>query len=318
MPAAPTNLPNSPQASSASFLDPKALMAIRNLELRARTVVEGFWHGIHRSPYHGFSVEFTEYRPYAEGDDPRYLDWRLVARTDRYFIKKFEDETNLRCSLLVDGSHSMSFGSCGYTKSDYARTLAATLAYFLSHQGDATGLLTFDEQVREYLPARSRPGHLRHLMLALEKPAGGTSTDVAAPLRRVAELVRKRSLIVLISDLLAPVESLAGPLALLTASRHEVVVFQVMDPAERTFDFDQAARFLDMESGRDLFLDPSLARGEYVRRFEAHLEAVRATCQQLGISHVPLDTAKPLELALFDFLKARTGRGKLIRRKGAA
>ncbi len=307
-----------PSAASRSFLDPAALMAIRNLELRARTVVEGFWHGIHRSPYHGFSVEFTEYRPYVEGDDPRYLDWRLVARTDRYFIKKFEDETNLRCSLLVDGSRSMAFGSRGYSKADYARTLAATLAYFLSHQGDATGLLTFDEQVREYLPARNRPGHLRHLMLALEKPGGGTSTDVAAPLRRVAELVRKRSLIVLISDLLAPVESLAGPLALLTASRHEAVVFQVLDPAERTFDFDQAARFLDMESGRDLFLDPSLARAEYVRRLEAHVEAVRGECQKLGISHVLLDTSQPLELALFDFLKARQGRGKLIRRKGAA
>ncbi|MEO6739179.1 MAG: DUF58 domain-containing protein, partial [Chthoniobacteraceae bacterium] len=293
-------------------------MAIRNLELRARTIVEGFWHGIHRSPYHGFSVEFTEYRPYSEGDDLRYLDWRLVARTDRYFIKKFEDETNLRCSLLVDGSRSMSFGSVGYTKADYARTLAATLAYFLSHQGDATGLLTFDEQVREYLPARNRPGHLRHLMLALEKPAFGSSTDVATPLRRIAELIRKRSLVVLISDLLAPVEAFSDALCLLTASRHEVVVFQALDPAERTFSFDQAARFLDMETGRDLFLDPSLARGEYVKRLEAHVDSVRASCERLGVSHVLLDTAQPLELALFDFLKARSMRGKLIRRKGAA
>ena len=304
--------------ATQTMLDPKALMAIRNLELRARTVVEGFWHGIHRSPYHGFSVEFTEYRPYSQGDDPRYLDWRLVARTDRYFIKKFEDETNLRCSLLVDGSRSMAFGSGGYTKADYARTLAATLAYFHSHQGDATGLLTFDEQVREYLPARNRPGHLRHLMLALEKPASGSSTDLATPLKRIAELVRKRSLIVLISDLLAPVDALASALSLLTASRHEVIVFQVLDPAERTFDFDQAARFLDMETGRDLFLDPALARADYVRRLEAHLESVRASCEGLGISHVLLDTSKPLELALFDFLKARSVRGKLIRRKGAA
>ena len=183
----------SPAASG--FLDPAALMAIRNLELRARTVVEGFWHGLHRSPHHGFSVEFTEYRPYTPGDDPRYLDWRLVARTDRYFIKKFEDETNLRAHLLVDNSRSMTFGSRGYTKSDYARTLAATLAWFLSHQGDATGLLTFDESVREYLPARHRPGHLRHLMLALEKPAEGRATDLAAPLHRIAELVRKRGLV---------------------------------------------------------------------------------------------------------------------------
>src|SRR5580698_1362110 len=196
--------PNNPSSArekpGASFFDPAALMAVRNLELRARMVVEGFWHGLHRSPYHGFSVEFTEYRAYSPGDDPRYLDWKLVGRTDRYFIKKFEDETNLRCHLLVDSSRSMTFGTRGYTKADYARTLAATLGYFLAQQGDATGLLTFDERVREYLPARHRPGHLRHLMLALEKPATGSATDLAAPLRRIAELTQKRGLIVLISD----------------------------------------------------------------------------------------------------------------------
>ena len=303
---------------SANFLDPAALMTIRNLELRARSVVEGFWHGLHRSPYHGFSVEFTEYRPYTPGDDPRYLDWKLVGRTDRYFIKKFEDETNLRCHLLVDNSRSMTFGSRGYTKADYARTLAATLAWFLSHQGDATGLLTFDEGVREYLPARHRPGHLRHLMLALEKPANGTATDLVAPLRRIAELVRKRGLIVLISDLLAPAETLEAPLALLTAARHEVVVFQVLDPAELDFNFNTAARFHDLESGRDLFLEPTLARGDYQRRLGEHLATVRATCQRLGISHVQISTAQPLEMALFDFLKVRADRGKIVRRRTAA
>ena len=305
-------------SAAASFLDPAALMSIRNLELRARTVVEGFWHGLHRSPYHGFSVEFTEYRPYSPGDDPRYLDWRLVARTDRYFIKKFEDETNLRCHLLVDSSRSMTFGSRGYTKHDYARTLAATLAWFLAQQGDATGLLTFDERVREYLPARHRPGHLRHLMLALEKPAAGATTDLVSPLRRVAELTRKRGLVVLITDLLAPAAALEEPLALLTAARHEVIVFQVLDPAELTFDFPAAARFEDMETGRDLFLEPSLARADYTRRLGEHNAEVRAICQRLGISHVQLSTAQPLELALFDFLKVRADRGKLvIRRKGA-
>src|SRR6187551_1483780 len=207
---------------SANFLDPSALMSIRNLELRARSVVEGFWHGLHRSPYHGFSVEFTEYRAYTPGDDPRHLDWKLVGRTDRYFIKKFEDETNLRCHLLVDSSRSMTYGSKGYSKADYARTFAATLGYFLAQQGDAIGLLTFDEKVREYLPARHRPGHLRHLMLALEKPAAGAATDLAAPLRRIAELTQKRGLIVLLTDLLAPIDSLEAPLALLTAARHEV------------------------------------------------------------------------------------------------
>lgn len=302
----------------SNFLDPAVLMSIRNLELRARSVVEGFWHGLHRSPYHGFSVEFTEYRPYTPGDDPRYLDWRLVARTDRYFIKKFEDETNLRCHLLVDNSRSMTFGSRGYSKADYARTLAATFAWFLSHQGDATGLLTFDEGIREYLPARHRPGHLRHLMLALEKPASGTATDLVAPLRRVAELVRKRGLIVLVSDLLAPPESLEAPLALLTAARHEVIIFQVLDPAELNFDFTTAARFQDLESGRDLFLEPTLARRDYQRRLAEHLAAVRAICQRLGIAHVQLSTAQPLEMALFDFLKVRADRGKIVRRRTAA
>lgn len=290
-------------------------MAIRNLELRARTVVEGFWHGLHRSPYHGFSVEFTEYRPYAPGDDPRYLDWRLLARTDRFFIKKFEDETNLRCLLLADNSRSMTFGSKGYSKAKYANTLAATLAYFLNQQGDAVGLLTFDESVREYLPARNRPGHLRQLMLALEKPPGGKATDLVGPLKHVAELLRKRGLIVLISDLLAPIEALENSLALLTASGHEVLAFQVLDPAEIDFTFDTASRFEDMESGRDLFLDPSLARANYQRRFEAHAREVRAICERLGCTVQRVVTDQPLELALFDFLKARMVRGKMTIRR---
>ena len=183
----------SSRRTAGSLIDPQTLMSIKNLELRARVVVEGFWHGLHRSPYHGFSVEFTEYRQYSPGDDPRYLDWRLYARTDRYFIKKFEDETNLRCHLLVDNSRSMTYGSLRWTKAQYANTLAATLAYFLYLQGDAVGLLTFDERIREYLPARHRTGHLRHLMLRLEQPAGGKATDLAAPLKRIIETVKKRS-----------------------------------------------------------------------------------------------------------------------------
>src|SRR5678815_3911420 len=199
-------MPASLSTQSATFLDPAALMAIRNLELRARTVVEGFWNGIHRSPYHGFSVEFTEYRPYTAGDDLRYLDWRVFARSDRYFIKKFEDETNLRCHLLADNSRSMAFGSLGFSKASYAATLAATIGYFLYLQGDAVGLLTFDETIREYLPARHRSGHLRQIMLGLERPPGGQTTDFAAPLKQMVEIVRKRGLMVILSDFFAPME----------------------------------------------------------------------------------------------------------------
>src|SRR4051812_10104060 len=160
----PTATAPAPTLSAAKLIDPKALMSIRNLELRARAVVEGFWSGLHRSPYHGFSVEFTEYRQYTRGDDPRYVDWKVYARSDRFFIKKFEDETNLRCFLVVDQSRSMTYGTGGLPKAHFAATLAATLAYFLHQQGDAVGLLSFDESVREYLPARHRAGHLRHLM----------------------------------------------------------------------------------------------------------------------------------------------------------
>ena len=297
-------------AENSNFLDTAALTRIRHLELRARAIVEGFWHGIHRSPYHGFSVEFTEYRPYTPGDDPRHLDWRLLARTDRCFIKKYEDETNLRAYLLVDQSRSMDFGPPGWPKSEYARTLAATLGYFLSQQGDAAGLLTFDESVREYLPARNRPGHLRQLMLALDQPTGGAATDLAGPLRRCAELVRRRGLIVLISDLLAPLESFAPSLGLLAAAGHEIMVFQVLDPRELSFDFERPARFRDAETGRDLFLDPALARADYVVRLNEHLAAVRALCERLGASYAQLPTNRPLELALFDFLQTRAARGK--------
>jgi len=294
--------------SRASLISPQALMSIRNLELRARVVVEGFWNGIHRSPYHGFSVEFTEYRQYTPNDDPRYVDWRVFARSDRYFIKKFEDETNLRCHLVVDNSRSMSFGSKGYTKAEYAATLAATVAYFLYLQGDAVGALTFDEEIREYLPARHRTGHLRHLMLALEKPSGGRSTDLTAPLKRVAGLVRKRGLIVLLSDFMAPIERLQPDLVALAACGHEVVVFQLLDPAELSFNFTTASMFQDMESGRTVFIDPAAARKDYASKLQAHCAALRSLCQKLGIACHRLSTQRPLELALFDFLRERMQR----------
>jgi len=295
-------------AFTSGLIDPQALMAVRSLELRARMVVEGFWHGLHRSPYHGFSVEFTEYRPYTTGDDTRHLDWRVLARSDRYFIKKFEDETNLRAHLLVDQSRSMAYGSRAWTKAQYAATLASTLAWFLHQQGDAVGLLSFDERVREYLPARHRAGHLRQLMLALEKPAGGTATDLAAPLERMAALVRKRGVMVLISDFLAPLERLEKGLSLLRACGHEVEVFQVLDPAELAFDFQAPAVFEDAESGRTLFLDPAAARAGYVERLEAHRAALRGLCQKLGLGFHALTTDQPLELALFSFLQERERR----------
>jgi len=302
-------------SKSPALIDPQTLMSIKNLELRARVVVEGFWHGLHRSPYHGFSVEFSEYRQYSPGDDPRYLDWRLYARSDRYFIKKFEDETNLRCHLMVDQSRSMDYGSLGYTKAQYAGTLAATLAYFLYLQGDAVGLLTFDEKIRAYLPARHRPGHLRHLMVKLEQPAEGAATDFAAPLHRIVRTVKKRALLVLISDLLGPIGTLEKDLTALSACGHEVVLFHILDPAELSFTFEKAVMFQDVESGRQLFIDPAAARNDYLKKLEAHNAGVQSVCQGLGIAYRRFATSRPLELALFDFLRERMQRGKFVKRR---
>jgi uncharacterized protein (DUF58 family) len=289
----------------ASFIDPVTLMRIKSLHLRAKIVVQGFLSGLHRSPHHGFSVEFSEYRQYTPGDDPRYLDWRLYARSDRYYIKRFEDETNLRCYLLVDLSRSMGFGSLPYTKVEYARTIAATFAYFLSTQRDAVGLVTFDEQIADYVPARYRPGHLHRLMVCLERAVAGSSTNLATPLEQVAATVRKRGLVVLISDLLASVDSLRNQLGYLRSQGHEVVLIRVLDPAELEFSFDKPVTFVDLESGKDLYIDPASARANYRKNFERHADQVQSACRALGIDVYQLSTSQPLELGLFDLLQSR-------------
>lgn len=299
-----------------SLIDPQALMGIGNLELRARAVVQGFLTGLHRSPYHGFSVEFTEYRQYSVGDDPRFIDWRVLGRSDRYFIKKFEDETNLRCHFLVDQSRSMSFGSGGVTKAVYAATLAATLAHFLHLQGDAVGLMTFDGEVRDFLPARHRSGHLRHLMIALDRPSAGKSTSLTPPLRRIAELIRRRGMIVYLSDFLAPLDELERSLVTVTAGGHELVLFQVVDAAEMSLVFGEPSLFEDLESGRTLYVDPVAARAEYVRRFEAHQAGLRSLCQRLGVAFHTMSTRRPLELALFEFLQGRRDSKRQPLRRG--
>lgn len=289
-------------------LDLAALARIRSLELRAKAVVEGLWRGLHRSPYHGFSVEFSEYRAYVQGDDPRHLDWKVLARSDRSFIKKFEDETNLRCQLVVDHSRSMQFGSGPLTKADYAATLAATLALFLMQQGDAVGVTTFGEALQEHLPPRNRPGHLRRLMLELEKPApaGGTALDLSV--RQLADLLRKRGMICLVSDLLAPVETLERQLALLGAMGHDLVLFHVMDRAEIDFTFDKAAHFRDAETGAERFVDPAAARATYLENLQVHREFIRRACERQGIEYHWAPTDTPLEQVLFEFLSKRARR----------
>lgn len=296
----------------ASYIDPATLMRIKSLELRARKVMDGMSGGLNRSPYHGFSVEFTEYRQYSPGDDLRYMDWKLFARSDRYYIKQFEDETSLRCHLVVDLSKSMSFGSLSYTKLDYARTMAATFAYFLTTQRDAAGLVTFDEDVNEFVPARYRSGQFRRLIVALERAAGGTSTSLERPLDQVAQRVNRRGMLVLISDMLAPIDSLQQHLAWLSARGQEVVLFQVLDPAELKFDFDEPAMFEDLESGRKMYVDPQATRTKYQARLTEHLDAIRETCGRLGIEHELVSTDEPMDRVMGDFIRRRMQAGKSV------
>lgn len=298
----------------AAQVSPEAIMRIKNLELRAKIIVEGFMSGLHRSPYHGFSVEFTDYRQYSTGDDLRYLDWKLYARQDRYYIKRFEDETNLRCHLLVDLSKSMGFGSGSYSKSEYAKTMAATLAWFLNRQRDAVGLVTFGDRIIDRVPARYRAGHLRRLMVTLENATVGTSTDLAAPLEQIAETVTKRGLVVLISDLLAPLDTFQQNLNYLRSRGHDVVILRTLDPAEVDFSFEQATMFQDLETGREIYVDPRTAVSEYKRCFEQHESAIKESCDQLGIDYFQVRTDQPLETSLFDLLQTRAQGGPSVKR----
>lgn len=299
------------------MIDAATLMRIRSLELRAKVVVEGFQSGLNRSPCHGSSVEFTEYRQYATGDDLRYLDWKLYARSDRLYVKQFEDETNLRCHVLLDMSRSMDYGTIGYTKLEYGRTLAATLAWFLAGQHDAVGLMTFDEDVRAVVPAHYRRGHMRRILAALEQTVEGRSTGLVPPLERVAAHVRKRGLVVVVSDLLAPLDGWEKALSCVRMRGHDVVVFQLLDPAEREFTFAQAALFEDAESGRQVYTDTAAGRAGYMKKFRAHQRGVRGACARLGIEYRLFGTDSPLESALAAFLHARTGARSVARRSAA-
>ena len=297
--------PNLEKSETRDLIDPSTLMQLRSLELRARHVVQGFMTGLNRSPYHGFSVEFTEYRQYTQGDDPRHLDWKLFARTDRDYIKRFEDETNLRCLILLDYSRSMNFGSLGYTKSEYARTLAATFAYFLFGQRDAVGLATFAEEIEDYVPPRFRTGHLRRLMVALDRESSMSKTHLSKPLIQIAERLNKRGILVFISDLLAPLETLEESLGSLAVRGQDVILFHVLDPAELEFNFQSPEMFVDLETQQKIYVDPASARQKYLQRFGEHLNSINQICARLGLIYHQISTKTPLELALPEVVRIR-------------
>ncbi|MGH9311338.1 MAG: DUF58 domain-containing protein [Vicinamibacterales bacterium] len=291
------------------FLDPAVIARLGTMELKARTVVEGFLAGLHRSPYKGFSVEFAEYRQYLPGDDLSTLDWKIYARSDRHYVKKFEEETNLDCHVLLDVSASMGYrGGAPMSKLEYGSVLAASLSFLMHRQRDATGLIAFDDAIRFRLPAGARRGHLHALLLALEKMQAGSQSNVARPLQQLAEALVKRSLVVLISDLLDEPESVIKALRLLKFRGTDVIVFQVLDPNELTFPFRGASRFRDVESTEEVLAEPSSIRTGYLRELAGLTLRFDRDLRGAGIDYVQLDTSQPLDFALVAYLTARERR----------
>ena len=293
-------------ARDLRFLDPGVIARLGTMELKARTVVEGFLSGLHRSPFKGFSVEVAEYRQYLPGDDLNTLDWKVYARTDRHYVKKFEEETNLECHVLLDQSASMGYrGGAPMSKLEYGSVLAASLAFLMNRQRDATGLIAFDEQIRFRMPAAARSGHLHALLLALERLEPGARSDVGRPLHQLAEALVKRSLVVLISDLLDDPDPVIRGLRHLKHRGTDVVVFQVLDPHELTFPFTSSARFTDVETDDVVVADPSRARKGYLKELASLTLRYDRELRGSGIDYVQLNTSQPLDFALLTYLSAR-------------
>jgi uncharacterized protein (DUF58 family) len=287
------------------YLDPTVLAKVGFSPLLAKVVVEGFLSGLHQSPYHGFSVEFADHREYVAGDDLRYLDWALYARSDHYYVKRFEEETNLRCYLVLDRSASMAYGTGALTKWDYSCFLATCLAYLVLRQQDAVGLALFGTRPGVFVPPRARRTYLRPLMTALVNNAPAGTTDVAASLRSVLRNLKRRGMVVVISDLIDdPVETLKA-LRLLGSHRHDVIVFHVQDATELDFSFEGAALFRDMETGEELEIDPAVVRATYLEKMEELCTFYRKGLTSAGIDYHLVNTRQPYDQALSAYLSKR-------------
>jgi uncharacterized protein (DUF58 family) len=292
------------------FLDPQTVARITRLDMRARYVVEGFISGMHRSPFFGHSVEFVQHRDYAPGDDIRHLDWKVWSKTDKFYIKQFEEETNLRCSLVVDVSNSMHYGRGALNKYEYGCTIAACLGYLLLRQQDSVGLMTFDEDVRQIVPPRSQSTHIDAICKAMDVSRPRDKTDPEKILRRVAENAPAKGMIVVISDLLVDREPLFRALEMLRHGRHDVLVFHVMDHDELIFPFAGTTRFEGMEEIEHLLCDPRALRDGYMEALEEYLVEVRRGCSRKGIDYMLVPTNEHLDAVLSKFLHMRLAMAK--------
>ena len=291
------------------YLDPEGLARVGNMELVARQVVEGFLTGRHRSPYHGFSVEYLDHRSYAPGDEIRALDWKVLARTGKYYVKLFQDETNLRATILLDCSKSMDFKRTGITKLEYGSYLAAALTHLMLRQNDAVGLVLFDSAVRSILPPKARPTQFRRVLDMLEAVKPGEETNVGAVLHEVAERIHRRGLVIVISDMIDDPASIASGLQHFRHNNHEVIVIQVLDDAELTFPFEQTTRFKDIEGVGRVTVNPKGLRDRYLSRMQEFLDRVKADCFERNISYNLANTKQPYDAFLAAYLEKRSRLG---------
>lgn len=294
-----------PSGGIPRFLAPEVLARITSLELLARTVVEGFISGLHRSPYTGFSTEFAEYRQYMPGDDLRYLDWKLLARTDRYYIKKYRADTNSQCHILIDASASMRYTTGPVTKLQYAQFLGSSLAYLANKQQDAVGLIAFDEEVRTHVPAHSRSGHMRTIFGRMEQLEPGNVTRLSNMLHQAAERISRRGIIVVISDFYDEPEDIINALQHLRFKGNDVIVFQVLDQNEINFEFTEPVMLEDSETEEQIHVMPDILAEGYRDTFRRHLDDLRDGAARNKIDYELLTTNRPLDQALFTYLAKR-------------
>jgi uncharacterized protein (DUF58 family) len=301
-----------------NYLDPAVLDKVTRLDLRARLVVEGFITGQHRSPYSGFAVEFAAHREYSPGDELKHIDWKVWSKTDRLFIKEYEEETNLKCTILLDCSKSMRYGDVqpGLSKFDYGATVSACLAYLLQQQQDAVGLVTFNNKIERNLPASTHPSHRKLIMHELQQTEPDETTDVGDVFRELAQQLRRRGMVVLVSDLFVDLSTLKKSLRQFRHRRHDVVVFHVMHDDELTFPFQENTLFRGLEVDVQLHTEPRALRESYLEAVDQFQHAVRKACADNGIDYVLLNTKEPLDAALTGYLafRRRTSRGRTNRR----
>ncbi|MCX7984179.1 MAG: DUF58 domain-containing protein [Bacteroidetes bacterium] len=288
------------------YLRPETIAQITSMELRARFVVEGFITGLHRSPYHGFSVEFSEHRQYLPGDELKRIDWKVYAKTDRFFVKQYEEETNVKTYIVLDASRSMAYASEGrITKFQYATYLAAALAYLMMEQRDAVGLTLFDDRLRLSLPPRGTKVYLKQILIELERAIPSSSTETAKALHTLAEQIRRRGLVVVLSDLFDEPTSIIRALKHFRYKGNEVIVLQVIDPLERSFAFGADAVFRDMETQEELMTQPWHIQHAYQHALKEHIDQIQQACRDVSIDYVLLETTVPFNVALLEYLHKR-------------